>query len=284
MCRFLAYKGESVLLADLLTHPYHSLIKQSYSSKLRAEPLNGDGFGVGWYNFDLGSEPGLFTSLTPAWGNRNLERLSEKLTSTCFFAHVRAASPGLAISDVNCHPFQYKNLLWMHNGNISEFLKIKRKLRAYLADEYYHMILGTTDSEHAFALFLNHLPKGWEECTSTEMLHAMRETIHKLVAWSEEAGVVGGSTCNFAVTDGRRMVITRYATHTDRPPESLYYIEGEKIECIGGASHMRKVMKSHNSLVISSEPITEDVNEWKEVPGNSIVVIDSKNNIEIKSV
>jgi glutamine amidotransferase len=281
MCRFLAYKGESVLLADLLTRPYHSLIKQSYCSKLRPEPLNGDGFGLGWYNLQFDDEPGLFTSLTPAWANRNLERLAEKLRSSCFFAHVRAATPGLLVSDVNCHPFKYKNLLWMHNGNISEFLKIKRELRASLSDDIYNMIQGTTDSEHAFGVFLDNLPNDCENCTANELVQAMKETLSQLKRWSEDAGIVGSSNCNFAVTDGQRMVITRYATHTDHSPESLYYIEGEKIECIGGTSHMKDVMKSRNSLVVSSEPLTEDIHEWEEVPANSIVIIDSKNNIQI---
>jgi predicted glutamine amidotransferase len=33
----------------LLYSPKNSLILQSYKSKERKEPLNGDGFGVGWY-------------------------------------------------------------------------------------------------------------------------------------------------------------------------------------------------------------------------------------------
>lgn len=281
MCRFLAYKGEGVLLADLLTRPSHSLIKQSYCSRLREEPLNGDGFGVGWYNFELDNEPGLFTSLTPAWGNRNLQRLAEKLRSTCFFAHVRAATPGFSVSETNCHPFKYKGLLWMHNGCIGEFLKIKRLLRASLEDEYYHMIQGATDSEHAFALFLNLLPKGWQECTNEQMAHAMEATIRQLDEWAKKVGVASPSTLNFAVTDGNRIVATRYSTSPERLPESLYYIEGEKLEFVGGTPRMKAAMVSRKSFVVSSEPITENGDEWKEVPANSIVTVDTENSVKI---
>ena len=52
MCRFMIYKGKkSMLMADLLTHPARSIITQSYDSRERMQcnPLNGDGFGVGWY-------------------------------------------------------------------------------------------------------------------------------------------------------------------------------------------------------------------------------------------
>lgn len=285
MCRLLAYKGERILLADFLTRPSHSLIKQSYCSKLRAEPLNGDGFGIGWYNFELDNEPGLFTSVTPAWGNRNLQRLAEKLRSTCFFAHVRAATPGMLVGEMNCHPFKYKTLLWMHNGAIAGFSKIKRTLRTFLKDEYYHMIEGTTDSEHAFALFLHFLPKNWEvTCTYAEMSQAMQATIHHLNQWLQEAQVAQPSTYNFAVTDGKNIVITRYSTSSDRPPESLYYIEGEKLEFSEGISRMTKPMISHNFFLASSEPITENSHEWKEVPVNSMIAVDNENNIQIISL
>ena len=49
MCRFVFYRGAPIRLSSLLTEPVHSIIHQSYRSKERAEPLNGDGFGVGWH-------------------------------------------------------------------------------------------------------------------------------------------------------------------------------------------------------------------------------------------
>lgn len=79
---------------------------QSYKSRERKEPLNGDGFGVGWYAPQSSPTPCIFTSITPAWNNQNLRRLSEHVKSSCFFAHVRAASPGMRVCETNCHPFQ----------------------------------------------------------------------------------------------------------------------------------------------------------------------------------
>jgi predicted glutamine amidotransferase len=49
MCRFLVYKGTDMLMADLLTRSAQSLIRQSYRARELEEPLNGDGFGIGWY-------------------------------------------------------------------------------------------------------------------------------------------------------------------------------------------------------------------------------------------
>lgn len=49
----------------------------------------------------------VFTSITPAWNNENLNRLATKLESGVIFAHVRAAYPGMPVSEQNCHPFQW---------------------------------------------------------------------------------------------------------------------------------------------------------------------------------
>lgn len=84
MCRFLGYLGSEILLADLISNPANSLIRQSYKSKERSEPLNGDGFGVGWYSPAISNEACVFTSITPAWNNRNLLNLVEHIRSPCF--------------------------------------------------------------------------------------------------------------------------------------------------------------------------------------------------------
>ena len=55
MCRFTMFKGKrAILLANLIVRPQHSIIKQSYNCLERVTDfmanLNGDGFGVGWYD------------------------------------------------------------------------------------------------------------------------------------------------------------------------------------------------------------------------------------------
>lgn len=49
--------------------------------------------------------------------------------------------------------------MWMHNGCIADFRLIIRKLQADLSDEFYHFPQGNTDSEWAFACFLERLSK-----------------------------------------------------------------------------------------------------------------------------
>ena len=126
MCRWLAYTGSPVLLTQVLYTPVHSLIDQSLHSRLGAETTNGDGFGVGWYD-SSSPVPGVFRSIEPAWNDQNLRELAGHIRSALFFAHIRAAI-GSAVQQTNCHPFRHDRWLFMHNGFIDGFAKIKRDL------------------------------------------------------------------------------------------------------------------------------------------------------------
>ncbi len=55
----------------------------------------------------------------------NLKRLATKVSSHLIFAHVRAAYPGMMVTEANCHPFQQGRFLWMHNGNFFEWKILK---------------------------------------------------------------------------------------------------------------------------------------------------------------
>lgn len=280
MCRFFIYKGREAFMADLLMNAEQSLIMQSYKARERKEPLNGDGFGVGWYDHNIDSTPCVFTSTQPAWSNRNLFRLSEKIRSSCFFAHVRAASSGSYVSEFNCHPFQYEQFLWMHNGKIAEFSKIKRALRESLSDRYYGLVQGTTDSEHAFALFLNTLGDKIEDYSINDLNNALTETINKIVEWQREARIEKPSYLNFALSDGFNTITSRYVSHPSLEPASLYISVGDRIEIKGGKYRMAPSVKHPQTFVIASEPLTAERDDWQAVESNHIVAITPEMHIQ----
>jgi predicted glutamine amidotransferase len=269
MCRFIAYKGKPLLLADLVIHPSHSLVHQSYNSKERPKPTNGDGFGLGWYAPKISEEPCFFTSVTPAWANQNLRRIAAKTVSPCIFAHVRAASAGLGITQLNCHPFQFGRYLWMHNGIVGAFRQIKRNLRRELNDDSYHAILGTTDSENAFGLFLNFLPDLEQRLPAKVLAETMAKTIARLSELSRAADPEAESILNFAVTDGEAIVASRYSTNSD--PATLYYCTGADYECPAGTCHIDDGDSAFT--IIASEPLTELREQWSAVPPNHLVVV-----------
>lgn len=273
MCRFLIYKGRDILMSDLLMKAEQSLILQSYKAKEREEPLNGDGFGIGWYHHEIDPVPCVFASTQPAWSDRNLFHLSEKIRSGCFFAHVRAASAGAFVSQFNCHPFQYEQFLWMHNGKIAEFQKIKRRLRESLDDQYYDFIQGTTDSEHAFAVFLNILGKQIDDYSVTDLSEALLGTIRKISEWTHEANIDDPSYLNFALSDGYNIVACRYVSNRDFAAPSLYLSAGERIEISDGKYRMLPTQKHPNTAVVASEPVTAERDDWRAVEENHLIVI-----------
>ena len=399
MCRFLLFVGrEPILVADLLTKPAHSIINQSFDCRLRVDlqrPLNGDGFGVGWYpdmpcdgctspcdtsNESLLASPGLkrrgsgyrgfpqitpltsvesedslpiirttsedqiitttlegrgrmgstqlneaelsqlsivetrknalrtnksnsqldlikvytaadgpcvFTSILPAWNNLNLIRLSEKIRSRLVFAHVRAASAGFPVSETNCHPWCYGRFLWMHNGYIADFPKLKRKLQASLRDELYHYVQGNTDSEWAFALFLNQLDDPLNKNYTTEQIkQALLQMIALLNQWSKEEGISKTSLFNFAVTDGKTTICSRYVNSKTGEPASLFYSCGTRFEAESepGLYKMVKSNKREDVVIVTSEPLTFERSDWLPVPANSLIIITPKLNVLISPV
>ncbi len=282
MCRFLCYTGSPIMLADLLYRPGHSLILQSYKARERREPLNGDGFGVGWYQPEISQTPCVFTSLTPAWSNRNLQRLSEHVKSPCFFAHVRAASPGMQVAEANCHPFQFGRYLWMHNGTVEGFSRIKRRVQQSLPDHLFHAIQGTTDSEHAFAVFLNLLGDTERMTQTRELGQLLVRTVEHLEQWALEAEIVGPSYYNFAVTDGQSLAAIRYVSDQRLEPASLYYSAGRKFLCSDSDSRLDDAEEW--AVIIASERLTEQKGDWVRVAPNHVLTVTANLEVAVELV
>ncbi|KAJ6621695.1 nucleophile aminohydrolase [Mycena sp. CBHHK59/15] len=289
MCRFVIYKGTSpVQLSHLLTRPCHSIINQAFDSRLRLDrrrPMNGDGFGVGWYDSvydeELGSQPCIFTSVTPAWNNINLTRLAEKIKSPLVFGHVRATTAG-SLSLDNCHPFVHGKLMFMHNGGIAQWHLIKRRLQNDLTDVAFHVVQGNTDSEWAFALFLSKLPDPDARTFTPEILRrAMLDTISSLNSFAEAAGVTEPSLMNFCVTDGEAVIATRYISSDKDEAASLWFSSGTTFseDAEGGHYKMSKADKRENIIMIASEPLTFERADWMEIKTNTLVVISPKMNL-----
>lgn len=290
MCRFTFYLGSKTPLSSLITEPEHSLIKQSFNAKERTEPLNGDGFGVGWYiNGDL--NPARFRETSPAWNNSNLFDLSRATYSGCVIAHVRAATQG-NVSENNCHPFKFDNMLMAHNGTIKEFLKIRRKLLEILDDDLYNQIQGNTDSEHFFGLytkiFRELINKYNNKFTSQQKLEVMGQALHQAILEINKISLVYTDNnliyLNCVITDGRQAVISRFATKHGTGHDSLYINQGQRYSCNHGVSSMEDDSnKEHQSVIISSEPLCNSGN-WKEVPKDHVLLVDEDLSVKMQPI
>lgn len=285
MCRFLAYIGKPVLADDLLYRPAHSLIeRQSIGAQEMSIPINGDGFGISWYDFNLDDEPCQFRSVHPAWSDQNLRYLAKKVKTTMLFAHVRAATPGSLVEELNCHPFVYGKLTWMHNGMVQGFRTIRRALLRELKDDAYDAVQGSTDSEHLFALFLNNLrdPKG--TVTTEDMVEAMYGMFNDLNRLLFEHDVREHSYLNLCVSNGRSIIATRYTTNPRVQPASLYYMFGKEYVATEAGCFMIPDEGRSEAVVISSEPFTGVKSGWVKVGRNSMIIIDEDMSIRFADI
>ena len=269
MCRLAAYKGPEIFVSSLLTEPKHSIIHQSYHAKEREEPLNGDGFGIGWFAPKFCDDPAIFKEVSPAWNNQNLKDISRVTKSSCIFAHVRAATVGGHISRTNCHPFSWGKYAFMHNGTVFEFEKIKRSLRASLSDKAYQVVNGSTDSEHIFALFVDQICE-FNEPSIDDVAFSLQSSIAKIEFLKQKFGVETPSTMNLVVSDGHNLVATKYASRGGEP-DSLYFSQGDNFTCEDGVC---KMDSGDKAFIIASEPLDHSGN-WKKVEGNNMVLVNS---------
>jgi predicted glutamine amidotransferase len=148
-------QGPEIFIEDILFNQEHSIVAQSLASRQGKWLTNGDGFGLGWYNSKR-PFPGLFKSTLPAWNCANLRSLASHIESKLFFTHVRRATTDVAeVSRPNCHPFVYKNWMFMHNGCIGGYRIIKKDLESLIGEEYYPYRVGATDSEAMFYIAMS---------------------------------------------------------------------------------------------------------------------------------
>ncbi len=285
MCRFIAYIGPPILADDLLYKPRFSLVTaQSVNAGEMSVSVNGDGFGIGWYAPELDNEPCVFRSIKPAWGDQNLRNLARKVYSPCMFAHVRAASPGLTIEEVNSHPFWCGQVMFMHNGVLGGYKQIRRKLLRRLSDAAYDAIQGSTDSEHMFGLFLNHLPDPYGNVTCEQMVQALDGMFSDLNELLIEHDVRQHSYLNLAVTNGTCLVAVRYTTNPNVQPASLYYMHGREYHCRGEICVMEPTYGKPSAIVVASEPFTARRSDWMKVERNSMMVVDETMRITFRHV
>ncbi|MEM8884556.1 MAG: class II glutamine amidotransferase [Planctomycetota bacterium] len=266
MCRFVAYLGEPVSLDLLLLKPSNSLVHQSLDAKEFRLRVNGDGFGVAWYT-ELRPEPVRVRTLTPAWSNQNLRSFAPVALSGCIVAHVRAASPGLPVTETNCHPFVHGPFTFCHNGSVGDFAARRQGLLAGLAPEAFAAIEGTTDSEVLFAMFLEEIAKPGTEDRGHDLAVALARTIDRVKHHDGEP-----SYLNLCVTDGQRVAATRFSTDPDGNMSSLYTHHGKRYDCVDGVCRMVDPGGGLTTAIIASEPLSTD-DGWEPVPPNHVGVI-----------
>lgn len=280
MCRLCIYKGSNINL-ELLLKPSNSIIRQSLgdaftpfldSKNPRDHEINGDGFGICWKKQN---ELYFYKSIKPTWNDTNIGSLSKYIQSNFYFAHVRAIKPfscNTCVSEYNCHPFNYKNFIWMHNGDIKNKVLLLNYLHKNCSIELISNIKGTTDSEYCFYIFLSLIDKTYL-CNNKKMSQNLfKDKMLECIKIINEI-CKNESSLNFSVYDGKTLICTRFINSDNDSPPSLYYGKNIKLKD-----------NFNNNIIVSSEPINTNKSDWTLIPKNKLIIITCNNKIIIKNI
>jgi glutamine amidotransferase len=257
----MAWFGQPVLVEELLFKTQHGIVDQSLHARMGAEPTNGDGFGIGWYG--TGTGPGLFHSVQPAWGDANLRELAGHIESPLFFVHVRAAI-GSPVQQSNCHPFRSDNWLFVHNGFINGFHKIRRDLMLGIDPEHFADVVGSTDTEVVFRLALT---LGLKD----DPIGALERAVGVIEQTAAEHGVPDAVMGTFGTSDGETLWAVRYAT-TGRPRTLFASADVDSIRSLH-PENPRLQRLTEDDRVIVSEPFSDLPGVWQEIPPSTAVIV-----------
>jgi glutamine amidotransferase len=334
MCRWFVYIGEEpTLLEDVLIKPKHSIVKQidahflpnlhatydphggrnKLSSGVASDDhgpnhfTNVDGFGVGYYtgvaaefNEDNINRPCIYRNTRPPLNDLNLISLCANTSTKCVFAHIRAGTGLSPTVETNNHPFVFGRYMFMHNGVVANFSKIKVPLLGKLSEQAYANIFGTTDTEHVAALFFTYLGNDWHaELPIEKLKQAMVKTLQDVLALIQESvkdnEVLPHSSLNFALTDSCQLLAVRFSSMDEVEPPSLYYsttagpILNRKFpDHPDGKEVNRKSVQATQEhgkhVIVASEPNTYKTEDWHLVPPNSFVLVNKDLNVVIEKI
>ena len=263
MCRWNAYYGQPLLIEALLFNMDHSLIDQSLHSRMGVETTNGDGFGIGWYGGSTG-RPCRYRSIGPAWSDVNLRELAAHVESPIFLAHIRATT-GTPVQQTNCHPFRHRDWLFVHNGVLNDFHKIRRELVMAVDPMYFDDIAGSTDSETLFYLALTF---GLEN----DALDAMERAVGFVEHTARAHGIEHPVQMTVGISNGERLWAIRYAS--EGTPRTLFVSEDvSALKALHPESEELQRLGDEDRAIVS-EPLGDRLpGAWVEIPPSTALIV-----------
>jgi predicted glutamine amidotransferase len=150
MCRLLGYCArDEVAVADLIG-------ADGLGGLIALSELHADGWGAAWYERSgsglTDAEPVIRKSPLRA-DEPEFEKLARQPLSDLGLMHLRWATPGLAVNDLNTHPFRYGHYAFAHNGAVHP----QERLGEILPPAWEAQAAGTTESERYLLLIMSRL-------------------------------------------------------------------------------------------------------------------------------
>jgi predicted glutamine amidotransferase len=145
VCRLLGYCArDEAAVADLIG-------EEALGALIALSELHADGWGMAWYE-GSSREPVIRKSPLRA-DEPEFEKLARRPLSDLGLVHLRWATPGLAVNDLNTHPFRFGDIAFAHNGAVHP----QDRLGEILPPEWEARVAGTTESERYLLLIMSRL-------------------------------------------------------------------------------------------------------------------------------
>ncbi len=274
MCRLYGFRSA----IDSTVH--RSLVDAENAMALQSS-RHKDGWGIAYY---VGRFPQIIRNDQQALGDSLFREVSGVVATRTFMAHIRQATAG-SVRVLNCHPFQHGGWTFAHNGQVCTFgvdPSVRQRVLGLIDGRYRRFVLGDTDSELLFYVFLSRLSRMVDDLqsagiTADHAVSALRESVAEVLAASPppEADPERPTRLNFLLTNGnvligyRRGVTLYYSTHKSRclERESCWAYEPGRCE----AAVQDGIVKH---LLVSSEVIAGGTNVWEEMADDEYVCVD----------
>jgi len=278
MCRLYGFRANAPTKVECtLVHAQNALLLQSRAD-LRGKS-HPDGWGIGFYHNTI---PEVERRASAAYEDLHFSATAERVYSETVIAHVRMATVGQPLVS-NTHPFSYGRWIFAHNGTLSGFARLCRRLEHEVDAEFAAHRVGETDSELIFVWMLTRMARAGISpelhCDdTTSLVQLVTESVRQLAAESAASGERGPARLNFMLTDGKILVASRW-NHT------LYWVARHGIhDCeICGIPHVHEQPgHEYRAVVVASEPISHE--SWLELPEHSILSVDADVRAEVRSI
>lgn len=231
-----------------------------------------DGWGVAYY---IDGAPHVAKSSFTAMDDVIFNRVSGVVSSETVVAHVRKATQG-ELSVLNTHPFQYGRWVFAHNGDIPDLEQVREPLRAEIAAPLRRFVLGDTDSELIFFMFLSELQKQGPLSRNMgveEVMVALRACVKRVREICDTPEREKKSLLTLLASNGSALVATRggkelfWSTYKERC--------ADRDHCPSLSPECEAPTQSGfvNHLLLSSEPLGGE-NIWEELGEDEMIGVD----------
>ena len=263
MCRLYGFLAtDATRLECSLVSAQNALIVQSDRDGRGVR--NADGWGIAHW---VGEKKEVIKSTMPAFADKQFVEIASSIWSEAAIAHVRAATVG-RVAEQNTHPFTFGTWAFAHNGTVDEFEHVATRLDI----GPFGPPVGQTDSEMVFLWLLNRMGDygldPYQTATSLEpVVELLADAVLDLVDISVLSGASRPPKLNLLVSDGRHMAASRWGN-------TLYWTHRRGVrDCaVCGVSHCPDADDTYRSVVIASEPLTDE--HWREVPEASVLGVE----------